>query len=400
MVNLLLVTIVNPNLLNPGPVKSLSVYYQNVQGLIPISNLSDEHPSLNTTKIFEIHSYVYQNHPDIIIMNETWLKPSINDNEILNPNKYKVFRCDRSIKSHPPDPTNPKRFRRNGGGVLIGINSKLMITTNKIKLKCQAELLAVELVLEDGTKSIVCTCYRVGTLGSQNSLEIVSAIRTLMRKKKVRKVIVISDLNLKNVDWISGISSDSVEQIFVDEFADLGLLQAINAPTHNKGNILDILLTNSENNVNNIIVESDKIICSSDHFPILFDFQLKCRRKKSSKRRCYNFKRADWQGLNNDLLHFDWSQYVDCQESDIAWSNFSKILTHFVDKNIPKISIKSEFQPPWYDSECHELCRKKDRLHKKFKLSKSLKDELKFSKARKNFKNIIKSKLRDNLYPF
>ena len=41
--NFLLIAVVNPSLLNPGP-QSLSVLYQNVQGLIPVSQLSSDHP--------------------------------------------------------------------------------------------------------------------------------------------------------------------------------------------------------------------------------------------------------------------------------------------------------------------------------------------------------------------
>ena len=38
----------------------ISVYYQNVQGLIPFGNLSERHPILDNTKISELHAYVYR----------------------------------------------------------------------------------------------------------------------------------------------------------------------------------------------------------------------------------------------------------------------------------------------------------------------------------------------------
>ena len=57
--------------------------------------------------------------PDIILLNETWLKPSINSNEIIPGKSYKIFRKDRSPLSHPPDPNTPGKFKLNGGGVLI-----------------------------------------------------------------------------------------------------------------------------------------------------------------------------------------------------------------------------------------------------------------------------------------
>jgi hypothetical protein len=91
-------------ILNPGPTNFLGVVFQNVHGLIPFSDLGDDHPNLHESKICELQCFAYQNKPDIIVLNETWLKSSIHDNEILSPDLYKIFRLDRSMKTHPPDP--------------------------------------------------------------------------------------------------------------------------------------------------------------------------------------------------------------------------------------------------------------------------------------------------------
>lgn len=56
-INFLLIAIVNPSLLNPGP-QNLSIYYQNVRGLVPFSNLRQPHPNLDSTKIYELNSYI------------------------------------------------------------------------------------------------------------------------------------------------------------------------------------------------------------------------------------------------------------------------------------------------------------------------------------------------------
>ena len=69
LLNFLLIGIVNPSLLNPGP-NSLKICYQNVQGLIPIKDLTLKQPSLNVTKIYELNSYININNPDIIMLNE------------------------------------------------------------------------------------------------------------------------------------------------------------------------------------------------------------------------------------------------------------------------------------------------------------------------------------------
>ena len=83
--NFIMLFIVYPSISNPGPKshikvpfndnKSISVFYQNVQGLIPFGCLTDLHPNLNSTKIYELQAYILKNNPDVIILNETWLKP-------------------------------------------------------------------------------------------------------------------------------------------------------------------------------------------------------------------------------------------------------------------------------------------------------------------------------------
>ena len=164
MLNLYLIIICNPSIVNPGSFNnnlgSLSVYYQNVQGLIPFSSLSDKNPKFDETKMCELQNYIYASLPDVLILNETWLKPSIDNSEIFPSHLYHTFRSDRSQNTHPRDCTNPKKFRENGGGVLISVKKSLSLMVNKIDIKCKAELLAVELVLEDKYKIIIVTCYR------------------------------------------------------------------------------------------------------------------------------------------------------------------------------------------------------------------------------------------------
>ena len=118
----LLISTVNSSLKNPGPSSNtineahgLSIFYQNVQGLIPFTDLNKNHPKLNNTKLAELHAYIHEKNPDIIVLNETWLKNTILDEEIFPNNKYKIMRRDRTEDSHPPDLSNPQKFRRNGG---------------------------------------------------------------------------------------------------------------------------------------------------------------------------------------------------------------------------------------------------------------------------------------------
>ena len=159
------------------------------------------------TKLRELHGFLYTNKPDILIFNKTWLKNSIIDNEIL-PDSYKVFRLDRSIATHPWDSNQPKKFRKNGGGVLIAHRNDLDITSNKIDfLKAQAELLSVTFQLSNGKKFCISTFYRVGNLGDDNFREFTNYLKLLANKKRIDKHILIGDMNLNQVEWPEGVTT-------------------------------------------------------------------------------------------------------------------------------------------------------------------------------------------------
>ena len=93
----------------------------------------------------------------------------------------------------------------------------------------------------------------------------------------------------------------------------------------------------------------------------------------------------------------DWDNLLDYCEPEIAWLNFRNILFSKIDDHIPKFTIKTEYQPPWFDSECYTKCKVKDKLHKIFKQKKTLESELKFKTARREFKALVRSKMRENL---
>ncbi len=132
--NFILIAIVNPSLLNPGP-QNLSVCYQNVRGLIPFSNLNQPHPNLDSTKIYELNTFISTEKPDVLLLSETWLKKSIKDNEVININNYNIYRNDRSQFSHPSDLNNPSKYKRYGGGVLIATRSDIEANYKRISMR-------------------------------------------------------------------------------------------------------------------------------------------------------------------------------------------------------------------------------------------------------------------------
>ena len=183
-------------------------------------------------------------------------------------------------------------------------------------------------------------------------------------------------------------SHTPIEQQFIDSFNGLALSQLITSSTHKGGNTLDILLTNFENTVDQLKVHDQNSFCKSDHFPVSFSLKIKFSRKKSPKRKVFNFKKANWDMLNHDLCSINWN-VLNSTDPDSGWMAVKKCIFHLAEKHIPKVTIKSEFQPPWFDCELYSACRSKDRLRAKFKETGSLPDELRWTASRKDFKKTL-----------
>ena len=183
---LFLIIISNTSLLNPGPkIHGLTCFFQNVQGLITFSSFGKSFPEINKTEITEFQSHIFETSPDIVILNEAWLKPAISDEEILPSKMYKIFRVDRSVSSHPPDPTNHRKFKLNGGGVLIAVKNTLNLNPKLIKLTCSAEVLT----LPNKKKICVSTLYRVGTLRRDNFLRLQQYYSSIFTSKRYKHTL-------------------------------------------------------------------------------------------------------------------------------------------------------------------------------------------------------------------
>ena len=142
IINLLLIVISNPAIKNPGPtLENFTVLYQNVRGFVPFRALGKDMPLLDNDKLVEFQSYVFENKPCLVVLNETWLSKDHLDNEIFPNDSYRCFRLDRSLKTHPMDPSNKDKFKTRGGGVMFALRSDLSIEPKQIAIKSKAEIL-------------------------------------------------------------------------------------------------------------------------------------------------------------------------------------------------------------------------------------------------------------------
>jgi hypothetical protein len=135
--------------------------------------------------------------------------------------------------------------------------------------------------------------------------------------------------------------------------------QMVDFPTRGN-NILDLICTTIPDKVTNIIGFDD--ILSTDHKLISFDLNLRISRKPKIKRVVYNFKKADWDGLNETLCHIPWDMCFVPNDIDSSCSNWCDLFTSAIDAHIPKCLIKNVHNHPWIDTELLSLLTLKLRM--------------------------------------
>ena len=95
----------------------------------------------------------------------------------------------------------------------------------------------------------MCTVYVPPSPNESSQLSLINYLHNLFSSSHT--VIVVGDFNCPDINWDLYISTSEFSHQLCDLVFDLELPQMIDAPTHTKGNGLDLILTNSGDNLSN-----------------------------------------------------------------------------------------------------------------------------------------------------
>ena len=191
--------------------------------------------------------------PDIFALSESKLIPSITDKEICS--KYTLYRRDRHSTAGPG----------RGGGVLIGISDACNIKVIHTYHDRDGEILSLDLDA-NGYRFSFTTYYH------PPSVRHINDIINWFNESIACNHIIVGDFNLPDIDWdtkkLKNRSNLAIHESFLEFLSTSGLEQIINFPTHIRGNILDLILTNLDTTSPNA-----EPSCS-DHHVITFEMNL------------------------------------------------------------------------------------------------------------------------------
>ena len=87
-------------------------------------------------------------------------------------------------------------------------------------------------------------------------------------------VIILGDFNTPDIDW-HALTADSIFSIqLCNPIFQYNYSQVVTSPTHEHGNLLDLVLTNNEDIISDVQVHSKGTFIKSDHYLVSFKLKI------------------------------------------------------------------------------------------------------------------------------
>ncbi|XP_062703999.1 uncharacterized protein LOC134286403 [Aedes albopictus] len=328
---------------------NLRIYYQNVRGL--------------RTKIEDFFLTVSELDYDVIVLTETWLDDRVFSSQLFGAD-YSVFRTDRSAHN-----SNKSR----GGGVLIAVSSHLNCSLDPAPVSDRLEQVWVKVILPANNVSIGVFYLPPDR---KNDLDVIhrhidsiAAVHNNLSDNDL--VLQFGDYNLSHVHWSADIDNQlSVDlhrsrlcpssSALLDGFCFHGLFQ-VNTVVNSSNSTLDLVLVNDAVLQNISLSEAGVALTALDNHHPAIEVQVSCpipiARDTLLDYTGYNFRKADFESLNAELMQVNWSQLELMGDIDEAFGFFTNSVLQAVTTHVPPRRPPSK--PPWSNGRLRLLKRRR-----------------------------------------
>lgn len=332
-------------------------------------------------KRMQLQELIETHKPDIIAGTESHLDSSITTSETF-PNNYQIFRKDRNI---------------HGGGVFLAVNNTF-IATQQTNLDTDAEIIWAKIQIDSNTPLFVSSVYRPPD-GNHLTLEhLHESINTLTNNTTNPNMFITGDFNLPSIDWdnhkISQPSqySTRTNQILLDTADSFFLSQTVKTNTR-QSNILDLVFTTCPS----LITKSEVYPGMSDHNIVITDIKLKASTNKKIPRNVFIFKKANFEGLKDEISsqYSKFKQDFNHQTIEQNWQKCKSIILTATEKYIPSKTVRGKRSLPWFNNNIKRDIRRKQRYYNKAKQTDNENDWKLFKRLRSKIKRALKTAHRN-----
>lgn len=330
------------------------------------------------SKLIDLQKSVGCSNYDIIILAESWLNSDISDAEI-NLASFQIFRMDRNTIT-----SNKLR----GGGIFIAIKGTIQAKLIKLYVNSIEQLFI--LCKYNNFEFIIGGVYIPPNSSNEVYQMHCHTVEDIFSSFPSLDVFIFGDYNLPEASWLNdnlGVNvicpQASSAVLVAQSFGFLHMYQ-VNLVPNNRDVLLDLLFTNNKNTVAS--KADDPLFPDSVHH-IGYCFSIDTINSNYSHSLKFNvpyydFRNADYIGLNNYLASIDWVSKLCPDDVDRATLEFYEILYTGIALYVPLRHFKSSSFPKYFNHELRLLIAEKKVAHKQYKKSNNELDYLKFSQLR------------------
>ena len=255
---------------------------------------------------------LYNNDIDVCAISETWLSDDIMDAE-FTPDGYVCFHKDRKLSYyHEGCYTLEDR-----GGVLLLVKSNLNPTPYEYG-DVDAEIVWVEIHPDPKTSIVVGAAYRPERGGAPNLDKICNSINAVATDN----VILMGDLNFRDITWDSLEASTDLSQKFLDCLEDNMWTQCVHKSTCGN-NILDLVLTGNTDIIQKVDV--DQKFVTSDHRMCFVTLSVPVPRINLALRKVYLYSKGDYESFSDEIRSADWNTKFEKKTLNQKWDAFKDV---------------------------------------------------------------------------
>ena len=264
-------------------------------------------------KINELRVIVQDLDPDIVAITEAWTNDSITNSYLALNGFSLITRCDREDTS-----------AGKGGGILVYVretmnaaqipNQNNFIQSCSIEINLSASNLPIHII------------YRPPSSTVENNEKLNQFIQTVCHP-----AILIGDFNFPGISWTS-MTSNAHGRNFLQASQDAFMTQHVDFPTHQNGNILDLVLSSAPNLISKVTEEGK--LGNSDHSIICVEVNRKPT-VKDSNQLIYDFHKADLEKLRKLISDHDWVTRFAINDVEAMWNIFKEMMHNSMAECIP-----------------------------------------------------------------
>ena len=348
---------------NPGPnkyvkLKHLKACHLNIRGGM-VNKITDLQTSL--CKVY-----------DIITLSETFLTSNILSEDLKLQGYQEIVRRDR--------PTH-------GGGLAVYIREGLSFKRLVNNESGDIEQIWLQLITAEG-KLLMCVTYRPPGQDEYWNLLETNIEQTKLDHSSVKYYMILGDLN---ADFKTKDGTCLNELCIVNNFHIL--IKEATRITPQSQSVLDQILVNMPNFVRNSCVLPPAGY--SDHCTVGVELNFRINFDQAYTRHMWFYKKANFEGFRNMLLHTDWSYCFDTHDVNTACDRWTSKFLDIAKTYIPnKDVLVRPRDTPWYSNKLRLFKRKVHRLFNIMKRNPSQHNYDRYVSVRNEYKQSLEASHR------